>query len=86
MPARIRFSRSSVKAAHTYQFFDIGGNVTETGVFTNLNSTLGIVDLHPSTGPDHLARYDILSETMRVNWNVTRPPDLTGAATYQTTQ
>ncbi len=75
---------------YSYTLRDAFDTIIETGTVTWLNIK-AIPDVEIDLKPDgvsatHRARIDILSHTMRINWDDTiRPADLSGAAVFNTT-
>ena len=73
---------------YQYTLYDSSGIATETGsVSISANATpYPTIDLTPSVGStSHLGIYNILSDTMQIAWETTRPDSLDNASVYTTT-
>lgn len=74
---------------YTYTLRDVFDAVIETGTVPWMDireNPYIAIDLKPDGGgATHRARIDIVSDTMRIDWNdTTRPADLSGAAVFST--
>ncbi len=74
---------------HDYNLYDSGGNVIESGsIQLNPRGTPHTtIDFTPSSGSKRLGVYDILNESLKIDWALSplsRPINLSNAATYKT--
>ncbi len=84
---KIEFTRLDPSTqAYTYRLLDADGTIVETGTVSQFDPgalPYATIDLLPAGGAAmHLGVIHIVGETMRVNWNASRPVDLSGASVY----